>query len=205
MRFILFTTVLSVLASTALSAPVKRGFLGDIENGIKGAAKEVSNLANSNATLSGVAGTLVQSIENPKLTAARLTVVKGLSDAQTALSQVSSQAGATGNANVTSLVSTAQSGLDSAHTAVNNIGEALVSGATPAKSDQAATAVGIKQFLDTVNQMSAAITTPDATLSTNIASAQTAANTLQQGGEGVLSASGVSFADLGLPDNFADS
>jgi hypothetical protein len=48
--------------------------------------------------------------------------------------------------------------------------------------------VGIKAFRDAVNQMSAAITKPDAALSSSITAAQATAQSLQSGGEGVLTA-----------------
>ncbi|KAF8519307.1 hypothetical protein JB92DRAFT_2899526 [Gautieria morchelliformis] len=201
MRFSCAAVSILALASTSYAAPVKRDFLG----AIKGAATEVGNLINSNATLSGIAGTAVQSIENPQLTAARLTVIKGLSDAQTALTQINSQANATGNTGVTSLVATGQTGVTNAHAALNSIGDALVSGTTPSKDDQKTVAVGIKAVRDAVNQMPAAITTPDSTLSSSITAAQGTMQSLQNGGEGVLSAQGLTFADLGLPDDFATS
>jgi hypothetical protein len=91
-------------------------------------------------------------------------------------------------------------------------------------SSQKNVAVGIKQARDAVNQMTAAITTANAALSSSIATAQSQVVSLQAGGQGVLSASvsflndflvagattadttcqGVTFADLGLPANFAN-
>lgn len=66
MRFSQLAVVTFVLtASTSLAAPVKRSFLSDLQ----GAANDVGNLLNSNATVSGVVGTVVQSIDNPQLTA----------------------------------------------------------------------------------------------------------------------------------------
>ncbi|KAF8583694.1 hypothetical protein K439DRAFT_1634222 [Ramaria rubella] len=205
MRFSCVAIASLALSPFALAAPVRRGLLSDIGNGIKGAATEVGNLINSNATLAGVAGTVVQSVENPQLTAARITVLKGLSDMSTDLNQIGTQANATGNTGVATLANTAQTGISSAHVAINNIGEALVSGTKPSIADQKTVAVGIKGARDAVNQMTAAITTPDSTLTSNIATAQSDVTSLQQGGEDVLSADNLTFADLGLPDNFADS
>ena len=55
-------------------------------------------------------------------------------------------------------------------------------------NSQRAVAVGIKDARTGVNQMNAAITTPDATLSSNIADAVQKVGTLQAGGQGVLTA-----------------
>jgi len=202
MRFS-YATILAVIPLT-IAAPLlsnPRGFVDDI----KGAATEIGNLINSNATLSGVAGAVKQSVENPQLTVARVTVVKGLSDTGAALTQVGTQANATGNNGLTSLVATAQGGVSTAHQAINRIGDALVSGTKPSTDDQKAVAVGIKDTRTAVNQMNAAITTPDSTLSSNIADAVSKVGTLQEGGQGVLAASNLTFADLGLPDDFATS
>jgi len=165
----------------------------------------VENVINSNATVSGVAKTIVQSIENPQLTAARIEVLKGLSSTRSALNAIGPQANATDNAGVASLVATAQGGVNTAQDGINRIGDSLVSGQTPATSDQKDVAIGIKQARDAINNMTAAVTTPDDTLSTAITSGQNAVVGLQQGGQGVLSAAGLTFADLGLPDNFADN
>jgi hypothetical protein len=114
--------------------------------------------------LAGIAGAVVQSIENPALTkgafvfisrmlwlpriiplnvmlmcwwryAARLQVVKGLADTGIALKKVSAQASSTNNAGVTSLVSQAQSGLAAAKGGVSNIAASIISGATPSKAE----------------------------------------------------------------------
>jgi hypothetical protein len=145
MRFSQLAAVAFVLASTSLAAPLKRSFLGDV----KSAASEVGSLINSNATASGIAGAVVQSVENPQLTAggcphsiaadirclrdvtARLTVVKGISDTQSSLSQIATSASGTGNSGVSNLVATGQTGLSTAHDAIDRIGEALVSGTKP--------------------------------------------------------------------------
>jgi len=198
MRFSFVVVATFALTSTSLGAPLKRNFLSSIGGAI-------SNLKNANATLSGIVGTVVQSVENPQLTAARLEVLKSLSAAGSTLSQIDTQAKATGNSGVSTLVAAAQTGVSSAQKGIDNIGAALVSGNKPSTADQKNVAVGIKGARDAVNQMPAAITTPDATLSSNIASAQGAVQGLQTGGQDVLSASGLSLTDLGLPANFATS
>ena len=135
-------------ASSCLAAPLKRDFFGAITSA-------ADNLINSNATLSGIVGTVAQSIENPQLTAgacpesialdtcsrgptARLTVINGLSDTQTSLSQIASTASATGNTGVTNLVATGQAGVSSAHQGIDNIGSALVSGSKPSVNESVA-------------------------------------------------------------------
>ncbi|KIJ47850.1 hypothetical protein M422DRAFT_248436 [Sphaerobolus stellatus SS14] len=195
-------SVLAISFSSVFAVPIasKRspGFFGDLETGLK-------NLANSNATVSGVISTIGQSIANPKLTAARLEVVKSLSDTTGALNQISSQATASNNAGIAPLVTQAQQGVKQAQDGVDNIGEALVSGATPSKTDQKSVAVGIKQALLAINAMPAAVTTANSALSSAISSGQSAVASLSQGGQGVLSASGLSLTDLGLPADFATS
>lgn len=62
MRFFQLAIVTCVLASTSLAAPLKRGFFGDIKNA-------ADSLKNSNVTLSGIASTVKQSVNNPQLTA----------------------------------------------------------------------------------------------------------------------------------------
>jgi len=212
MRFTLLLPILS-LTSLSLSAPIdlnhihnhehkKRApapnFFSDIGTGIK-------NLVNSNATASGVLGTIEQSITNPKLTAARIKVVSSLASTSSALTAINSAAQTSGNAGVQSLVTQAQGGLTQAKDGVDRIGVALVTGGTPQKSDQKDTAIGIKQALLAINGMQAATTTPDASLSSAIQKGQTAVQDLSAGGQGVIAASGISFADLGLPDDFATS
>lgn len=64
-----------------------------------------------------------------------MTVIKGLSDTQTSLSQIDSQANSTGNSGVSSLVATGQTGVTSAHDAINRIGDALLSGSTPSTNE----------------------------------------------------------------------
>jgi len=198
MRFSLLALATLSCTTLTLAAPLhvlKRSFLSGLENGVSSAVQGVS----------GVAKNIAQSVENPKLTAARLEVLGSLGTTQAALSAIGSQASATNNAGVTPLVATAQGGLSAAGAGVGRIGESLVTGQTPSKSDQKDTAIGIKQALDAINNMTAAVTTPDDTLSAAIKSGQSAVAGLQQGGKGVLSASGLTLADLGLPDNFLDN
>lgn len=56
------------------------------------------------------------------------------------------------------------------------------------ENSQKLVAEGIKGVRDAVNQMPAAITTPDSTLSSQIATAQTNVQSLQAGGQDVLTA-----------------
>lgn len=73
MRISCVAVVTLALASTSLAAPVKRNLLGNIKAGIAG-------VINGNATLPGIAGTVVQSIENPQLTAGVCSGSNALSD-----------------------------------------------------------------------------------------------------------------------------
>ncbi|KAF8592272.1 hypothetical protein K439DRAFT_397036 [Ramaria rubella] len=196
---------LSILAILPLSlaVPIHKhprdigGILGDIANG---AAK----LINPNATAAGIVGTVEQSIENPALTGARIDVVKSLGDTNSALNKVNAQATSTNNAGVQSLVTQAQSGLSAAQSGVGNIATDLLSGTTPSKTDQKNVAVGIHNAETAINGMAGAITTPDQTLSSNIADAVSSVDSLKTGGESVLAASNLTLADLGLPESFAD-
>jgi len=198
MRVSSFSVLVVVPFSFAAPILSNRGFFGD-------AATAVGNLINSNATLSGVAGAVKQSVENPALTIARVQVVKNLAAMQKSIDTMGPEADATGNAGVTSLIANAQQGVSTAHDAINRIGDALVSGTATNKDDQKDVAVGIKDAQTAVNAMSAAITTPDAQLSSDIDTATTNAQKLAADGEEVLSASDLTFADLGLPDDFASS
>jgi len=154
--------------------------------------------------LGGLIGNIEQTFDNPALTGARLEVVKSLGDTSSALATVNTQAGSTSNAGVQSLVTQAQSGLAAAKGGVGKIGVALVTGSTPSKTDQATVAQGIHDAETAINGMSAAITTPDQTLSSNIASAVSSVGSLKNGGEAVLAASNLTLADLGLPASFAN-
>jgi hypothetical protein len=62
-------------------------------------------------------------------------VVTNLDAAQTALTQVSSLAGSTGNTDVSNLVPHALAGISHAHNAINRIGDQLVSGIKPSKTE----------------------------------------------------------------------
>ncbi|KZT34491.1 hypothetical protein SISSUDRAFT_1052736 [Sistotremastrum suecicum HHB10207 ss-3] len=191
------TFVLALLFSSALAAPAslvqERGIIDDIKN----AAHNLEN-----ATVSGVVNTLKQSIENPALTEARLEVIKGISQTTSALTAITAQANSTDNLAVASISKQAQQGVNNAQQGIDNIGQALISGNTPSKTDQKNVAQGIKTVQDGVACMPSAITKPDETLNQKIAAGQTALGLLRAGGEGVLSASNLSFGDLGLPDDF---
>ncbi|KAF8530073.1 hypothetical protein BU17DRAFT_78616 [Hysterangium stoloniferum] len=193
MRVSTIALALFALSPLCLAAPVvQRGFFDNIGTKLQ------------NATLGGIAKTIGQSIANPQLTVARITVAKNLGDVSKDLETINSQANANGNTGVTGLVDTARGGITSAQQGVDNIGQSLISGTTPSKTDQKNVAVGIKTARDAINQMAAAITTADSVLSGDISQAQKDATELQQGGQGVLAASGVTLADLGLPDDFAN-
>jgi len=183
--------------SYAKALPAQRDLLSSIADG---AAK----LINPNATAGGIVGTVKQSIDNPALTGARIEVVKSLGDTGAALGKVSTQAGATGNDGVKQLVTQAQSGLTAATGGVGKIGIALVTGTKPSKDDQKNVAQGIHDAETAIKGMTAAITTPDQTLSSDIAGAVTSVGALKDGGQGVLAASNLTLADLGLPADFAN-
>jgi len=154
-----------------------------------------------NATFGGLASTIAQSVENPGLTADRIQVVTALAAGQTALKNIATQANGQQNNQVLSFAAQGTQGLSSAASAVSRIGQALITGATASIGDQTDVAVGIKQALDAVSCMDAG---GNGDLNNAIQAATGPLKKLESAGEGVIAAQGHSFADLGLPDDFAD-
>jgi len=155
-----------------------------------------------NATLSGVADTIAQSVENPGLTADRVQVVSGLASSQAALTAIATSANVAQNSQVMSFAAQGAQGLTSAASAVSRIGQALITGSkTSTIPDQKAIAVGIKSALDAVSCMDGG---GNQELAGAISAADSPLKQLEAAGEGVIASQGHSFADLGLPDDFAD-
>jgi len=198
-----YISILAILP-LSLAAPIHHPDKTVTERGIGDLLDGAAKLVNPNATAAGIAGTIKQSIDNPALTGARIDVVKSLGDTNQALSKVSAQASSTGNTGVQTLVTQAQAGLTAAKGGVTKIGTALVSGAKPAAADQKTVAQGIHDADTAIKGMNAAITTPDQTLSSNIADAATSVGSLKAAGNADLAASNLTLADLGLPASFAN-
>jgi len=155
-----------------------------------------------NATLSGVADTIAQSIENPGLTADRVQVVSGLASSQAALTAIATSANVAQNNQVMTFAAQGAQGLTSAASAVSRIGQALITGSkTSTIPDQKAVAVGIKSALDAVSCMDGG---GNQELAGAISAAGSPLQQLEAAGEGVIASQGHSFSDLGLPDDFAD-
>lgn len=148
--------------------------------------------------LGGLVSAIKGAIQDPALTKSRLEVAIGLASTLSTLQGTQKAATASGNAEVVALVTTAIGGVKSAQGAVGNIGKAIISGAKPNPADQKTTAQGIATAEGAINQMESAVTTPDATLSSSIADAQSKVAKAVEGGNGVLAAQNLTPEDVGL-------
>jgi len=204
-----------LIASVVVASPVPMPFI-IMKKDLKSALGSIGNAVSSvlqNGTVSGIASTVAQSITNPQLTAARVEVVKGLSDVSKAFTTISEQAKATNNSQIVALATKGAGGIGIAQPAIDNIAQALISGQTASTEDQKNVAVGIKQCQDAVQCMvgagnstaaSSVMPNPDSQLSSDIEDATTKVGSLRAGGEGVINSEAKGFAALGLPDNFGD-
>jgi len=192
-----FILVSSFIALGSLAAPTQnlaRSLFGDVMGALGSLGHDLQN-----ASLSGVANTIAQSVENPGLTADRVEVVAGLASSKAAFTKIATQANTAQNTQVMSFAAQGTQGLTDAASAVGRIGQSLITGATASIEDQKDVAVGIKSALDAVSCMDAS---GNQDLASAISGASGPLNSLKTAGEGVIASQGHSFADLGLPSDF---
>jgi len=182
MRF--FVLALALIPASTLAAPVPApGLLQSIGDAIKKIP---------------LIGAVADSIENPALLASRLQVVEGLAQCKGALQSIIKETAGGDNASVGDTANTALAGISKAQGAVDSIGKAILSGGTPQRSDQATVAQGLDEAQGSISSLASQVTTPSSKLTKDITAATSGVALAIKGGEGVLAASGLSFADVGV-------
>jgi len=183
MRF--STLLLALIPATTLAAPVPApdflGSLGDLLGKVP-----------------PIVGAVTDSIKRPELLLARLEVAGGLTQTKGALQSIIDETAGGANAPVSTTAKTALESIDSAQAAVNSIGQAILSGNTPQRSDQATVAQSLVEAQGPIGLLASQVVNSSIKLTNDINGATIGLALTLKGAQGVLDASGLSPADVGI-------
>jgi len=118
-----FITLGCLAAPTPAIPNLPRGLFGSITGALQNLGNDLQN-----ATLTGLASTVAQSVENPTLTKDRIQVVTGLAASAKALTAITTAANTAQNNQVMSFAAQGAQGLSTASSAVSRIGQSLITG-----------------------------------------------------------------------------